>query len=174
MSLKLGGVFFGAVLLFWRLSFPMIVAGAPSPGSVTAGGSFKLNGVDFPATAAVPTAFNLTDRLSTGDLPAVIRFDAYGSIITVAPHSSILSGESNGMPFIRLQDGSLEYKFTNPSSMLILKRSQPVTTALAGIVTIGGHKKAIIIASSGGAAAVITTAALVTRSSSCPAGQTCK
>jgi hypothetical protein len=72
MSLKLGGGFLGAVLLIWRLSFPMIVASAPSPGSVTASGSFKLNGVDFPATAAVPTAFNLTDRLSTGGAAAVI------------------------------------------------------------------------------------------------------
>jgi len=166
MFLKLGGVFLGAVL---------IAAAAPPPGAVTASGSFQLNGVDVPATAAVATPFNLGDRLSTGDAPAVIRFEAYGAIITVEPHSSIQTGESDGKPFVRLQDGSLEYKLTNPSSMLILKRGQSVTTAFSGIVTIGSHKKeAIIIASGGGAAAVITTVALVSRSSSCPAGQTCQ
>ena len=166
MSLKFGGVFLLAAL---------VAAAAPPPGSVTAGGSFQLNGVDVPATAAVATPFNLGDRLSTGDAPAVIRFEAYGAIITVQPHSSIQTGESGGKPFVRLQDGSLEYKLTNPSGMLILKRSESVTTAYAGIVKIAGHKKeAISIASGGGAAAVITTVALVSRSSSCPAGQTCQ
>jgi len=167
MSLKVGVVL---------LCVALIAAGAPSPGSVNANGSFKLNGVEVPASAAASTPFNFGDGLSTDAFPAVLRLDAYGLIITVTPHSRIESGEFNGKPFIRLQDGSLEYQFVNPGTVQIKKRGETVAADTSGIVTITGHKKEFIAlgAGAGGAAAVVTAVALVSRSASCPTGETCK
>ena len=154
------------------LAMLSIAAAAPTTATVNSGGPIKLNDTAIPATAAVSLPLALGDRLSTNDTDAVIRFEAYGALITLATHSSIQTGESNGKPFVRLVSGALHYKLAALSNLLIFfKRSESVHTAIEGDIIIGSRRKTpIIIASSAGAAAVITTTALVKRSKSCPDG----
>jgi hypothetical protein len=158
-------------LLSALLCVAVFASAAPTAGTVTAAGSIKLNETNVPATAAASLPVALGDRVSTTDSEAVIRFQDLGALVTLDPHSSVLTGEMQGKPFIRLLAGSLSYKLTDTSKVLIFKRNQPVPSALDGVVAITGHSKTpIVLATVGGAAAVVTTVGLVKRSKTCPDG----
>jgi hypothetical protein len=147
---------------------------APSVGTVNSAGSIKINQTAVPASAAVSFPMGLRDKVSTTDSEAVIRLEQFGAIITLWAHSTVLTGETQGKPFVRLLAGTLHYQLTDASKLLIFKENEAVLGALEGVVTITGRRKTpIILLSAGGAAAVISTVALVRRSPSCPAGQTC-
>jgi hypothetical protein len=138
-------------------------------------GSIKVNQTVVPASAAVSLPMGLGDKVATTDADAVIRLEPFGALLTLEAHSTVLTGETQGKPFVRLLAGTLHYKLTDASKFLIFKQNEAVLGALEGVVTINGRRKTpIILGSAGGAAAVITTVALVRRSSSCPAGQTCQ
>lgn len=148
---------------------------ASTVGTVNSAGSIKINQTAVPASAAVSVPMGLGDKVATNDSDAVIRLEQFGAMITLAAHSTVLTGETQGKPFVRLLAGTLHYKLTDASKFLIFKQNEAVLGALEGVVTINGRRKTpIILGSAGGAAAVITTVALVRRSSSCPAGQTCQ
>lgn len=149
----------------------VFAAAAPTAGTVTAAGSIQLNQTAVPATAAASLPLALGDRVSTSDSEAVIRLQDLGALITLDPHSSVQTGETQGKPFIRLTAGSLRYKLTDTSKLVIFKQNQAVPAALDGVVAIAGHSKTpIVLATVGGAAAVVTTVALVKRSKTCPDG----
>src|ERR1035437_7783714 len=142
-------------LLSALLCVAVFASGAPNAGTVTAARSIKLNETNVPATAAASLPVALGDRVSTTDSEAVIRFQDLGALVTLNPHSSVLTGETQGKPFIRLLAGSLSYKLTDASKLLIFKQNQPVPAALDGVVAIAGHSKVpIVLATAGGAAAV--------------------
>jgi hypothetical protein len=163
MSHKVLGVF---------LCLPLLAVAAPSPGTIAAGGSLKLNGVEIPASAATSTPVHLGDEIATAESQSVIRLDEYGAVITLNPGSSIQTGESDHKPFVRLTAGSLQYQLTATSKLVIFKQNQIVKAGRAGSVSIGSHTKPIVIAGAGGAAAVGTTVALAKRSKTCPNGET--
>jgi hypothetical protein len=147
-------------------------AAAASPSaSVVSTDPFVLNGVDVPSTAAASTLIHPGDRLAALESQVVLRLDECDAIVTVDPHSSIETGDSQGKLFVRLTAGSLHYKRSRGCSLLIFKREEAVKTAESGVVKIGGHTKAIVAASAGGGAAVATTVALAKRSKTCPDGQ---
>jgi hypothetical protein len=160
-------------LLSALLCVAVFASAAPTAGTVTAAGSIKLNETNVPATAAASLPVALGDRVSTTDSEAVIRFQDLGALVTLNPHSSVLTGETQGKPFIRLLAGSLSYKLTDTSNLLIFKQNQPVPAALDGVVAIAGHSKKvpIVLATAAGAAAVITTVGLANPSPTCPPGQ---
>ncbi len=151
-----------------------LAVAAPAVGTVNSAGSIKINQTAVPASAVVSLPMDLGDRVSTTDSDAVIRLEPFGALLTLEAHSTVLTGETQGKPFVRLLAGTLHYQLTDASKFLIFKQNEAVLGSLNGVVTITGRRKTpIILVSAGGAAAVITSVALVRRSSSCPAGQTC-
>jgi hypothetical protein len=161
-------------LLYILVCVAVLAVAAPTVGTVNSAGSIKINQTAVPASAAVSLPMGLGDKVSTTDAEAVIRLEPFGALLTLGAHSTVLTGETQGKPFVRLLAGTLHYKLTDASKLLIFKQNEAVLGALDGVVNITGrHMTPIILATAGGAAAVITTVALVRRSSSCPAGQTC-
>jgi hypothetical protein len=156
-------------LICGTLCVVLLSVASPLPGTATAAGSFKVNGVVIPGTAAASTPIRIGDQFSAGDADVVIRLDEYGAVLILARNSSMTTGEVNGSPFVRLTSGTLKYTLAAASKLLIFKQNEAVkTTALAGVVTIGSHMTPIVIAAGAGTAALVTTVALVRRSPSQP------
>ena len=161
---------YSKILSTW-VCLAVLATAVPPSAIVTSGGSVKLNETSIPATAVVSIPMNLGDRLTTSGSDAIIRFEIYGTVITLSPNSAIKTGESNGKPFVRLVAGSLRYKLSADSKLVIFKQTEPVPHAPDGVVTIASRSKTpFIVAGAGGAAAVATTVALVKRSKTCPDG----
>jgi len=156
------------------LCLALLGAAAPMPGAASAGGAFKVNGIDVPATAAGSIPVTIGDQFTAGETEVIIRLDEFGAVFTVEPHSKVATGQLDGKPFLRLLAGRVRYTLSDLSKVLLFKQNQGVTPAFAGAISIGSHKKPAAIAIGAGAAAVATTVALVNRSPSCPSGQTCK
>ncbi len=157
-----------ACLLVWAIA---AASAAPPPGIVSAAGAFKINGRAVPAAGAASVPVTLGDEIASTAVPVVIRFDEYQAVITVDPQSVVQSGELDGVPFVRLVSGSLQYNITPGSKLVIFKAQKAVKTGVRGAVSIAGHGRTVAIAGvGGGAAAGVTTVALVKRSKTCPDG----
>jgi hypothetical protein len=152
------------------LSVAFIAAASPPGGTVTASGSFRLNGTEVPAAAAVSVPIGGGDEVSTTDAAAVLRF-ADDAVLILAPRSSLKTEAKQDRLLVHLNSGSLEFKLSSASRITILNRGKAVEGKLEGAISAkGGKALPIALASTGGAAVAAATAALVKRSQTCPDG----
>ena len=153
------------------LSVAFMAAASPPGGTVTASGSFRLNGTEVPAAAAVSVPIGGGDEVSTTDAAAVLRF-ADDAVLILAPRSSLKTEAKQDRLLVHLNSGSLEYKLSSASRITILNRGKAVEGKLDGAISASKGSKALPIAaaSTGGAAVAAATAALVKRSKTCPDG----
>ena len=160
MCRQLAVLFLACALLVWAAS---------AVATVSASGSFKLNGVEVPATAANSVPANLGDRIATDKVEAAIRF-GNDCVITLERKSSAEIAHNDGRDLLRLLSGSLRYSFAPSCKLGLYNRNEMATTAGQGSLSVAAGHKALPIAlvSGGAAAAVITTVALTDRSSSAP------
>lgn len=146
------------------------IASAALPvATITASGSFSLSGVTVPASAAASIPAGAGDVLTSLDVPVVMRFADRG-IIMLAAQSKVGLEQQGGMIVIRLEEGSLEYRFAAGSKLTIRIRKVAVEPALQGVVTVPENSKVLPIApaTTAGAAAILTAAPLRRRGRSTP------
>jgi FecR protein len=110
-------------------------------GSITSSGTFSLRGVQVKTEGIPSWPMVVGDELTTDASVASIRFGD-GSLVTLAKRSKAQVTKANGKITLRLVNGSMEFKLSRGSGLLLLNNVTPVsgTTGVVSTQTTGTPK----------------------------------